>query len=397
MNYKILLLALPATILVLLTVSVALPRLQQDNQASTETKQNLLPSVTLSTPTPLPGSSSAFLPESSAPVNNPPPTYQGRPVKSLNDVAQIIASATSSAGILASASTSATATIKTASTSSLAVQLLALPNVPDSEINIDPSGVATALGYVKYFNGHFKDVSFDSGKFSGVLKNKNGTILFVPDLIQKALVDNNFAEIHDSLVVQRNFADADIAYMKSIKVAGAAIALNKQAIGLEELTQNLIDKALAVGAGTLSKNDFLGFYGELAATAQDAHQKLSVQVGLLTMAVGDNWLTDILDIFSTKAFAQSANPPFGGTVVSILPCECNLGEWVVIGTPVPALLFVPIPFLASPLFFPFKGNHPGAWWLGLYSPLDQILCLSAVASCGPIGSGGEIIMAGTSQ
>ncbi len=414
MNYKILPFALIAAILLILVIVVALPRSQQGNRAGSEVKPNLLPQVALPTSTPL--SSNAFsssnassgvqppIGSENVPPASPPspqnPVFQGKSVTSLSDVARIIASATSSGNAPASAP-AGTAAASTASSAASPIaasaQLLALPDVPDSEIEIDPSGAATASDYLKYFNAHFADVSFDAKQFDGVLKNASGTILFMNDLVEKAIADGNFPEIHSSLLVQRDFADAEIGFMRSIKVTGAAIALNKQAIGFEELTIDLVNNALAVEAGTFSKNNFLAYYARFAATAQSAHQELVAQSGALSTATDNgNWLTKILQWFGIKALAQSANPPFGGMVVMVLPCPCNFGIWVIVGTPVPASLFVPVAFMASPLFFPFKAAHPGAWWLGLYNPLVQIPCL-VPPLCTPAGSGGEIIMAGTSE
>ncbi len=256
--------------------------------------------------------------------------------------------------------------------------------------------MATAFDYLKHFSGNFQKVAFDGKNFDGVLKDKSGNVLFVNDLIQKALIDNNFGEIHASLVVQRDLANADISFMKTIKVTGAAVALNKQAIGFEELTIALINNVLGVEDGTVSKNNFLNYYSQFFATAAAAHQQLVAESNVVPMATDSgNWFTKILAWFGVKAFAQSVNPPFGGQVITIVPCPCDLGSWITIGTPVPASLFVPWVFMASPLFFPFKAVHPGAWWLGLYNPLVQIPCL-VPPLCTPIGAGGDIIMAGTS-
>lgn len=101
-----------------------------------------------------------------SPTGSASTEISGAKAASLSDVQNIISSALS-------AKKPATAT------------LLALPNVPDSEIVISPSGVSTALNYLTYFGTHSKDVIFDGKKFDNVLKDKNGIILFVPALSKK--------------------------------------------------------------------------------------------------------------------------------------------------------------------------------------------------------------------
>ena len=154
----------------------------------------------------------------------------GTKVTSLSDVRNIISSTLS--------------TEKPATTT-----LLALPDVPDSEINISSSGVSSTLDYLTYFGVHSQNIAFNSKEFNSVLKDRNGIVLFVPGLIDKAIADNNFLEIASSLLVQEQFTEAEINFLKSMPVTGTAVAINKENIGLEELEVGLVNKAIAVSFG----------------------------------------------------------------------------------------------------------------------------------------------------
>jgi hypothetical protein len=236
-------------------------------------------------------------------------------------------------------------------------------------------------------------------EFNDVLKDENGIELFVPDLVEKAITDNNFPEIRSSLIAQKDFIDAEEKFLSSIKVTGDAVLVDKQVIGSEELTENLADEALLAASGSLSRADMVNDYIQFNATISTARDNLVEQSGVLslTMSNKSGIVDNILRFFGldTPAAAQSAGIPFGGLVTTILPCACDAGILFTIGPPVPALVFVPIAFEATPLFFPYKADHLGAWWLGLELP-TPIPCLTA-PYCEPTPlAGGEIIMAGTS-
>lgn len=278
--------------------------------------------------------------------------------------------------------------------------LLALPNVPDSEIVISPSGVSTAISYLAYFGANLKNINFNDEEFGNVLKGKNGVLLSVPGLIEKAIADNNFPEVANSLTIQQKFIKAEVIFLESIPVSGNAVAINKENIGLEELSSGLVDKALAVAAGSLSRNDFISYDNQFNATAEAARQGFVAQSGVLSLNKTPSFFDRILAALGigTAAKAQSADAPFGGMVTVLEPCPCSLGTVVYVGPPVPADLFVPDAFLLTPLFFADKTMSIGAWWLGLYDDISPpIPCLvPSGAACIPIDLGQEVIMTGTS-
>lgn len=275
--------------------------------------------------------------------------------------------------------------------------VLTLPEISNAELAIDASGVATISDYIQYFNSHYADISFSGQRFTTVLKDENGIILFIPDLVEKVLASGNFSQIHDSLLVGKDYATAKINFLKSIKVTGDAIALNKKMIGFDRLLIELADKALAVQAGTATKNELADFHARFLATANDEQKKMLVQSGVLSSNAPKTFFMQVLGMLGLATPAVAiGDVPFGGMITLPIFCSCNLGYWVVVGPPVPASLFVPVSFIASPLFYSHKSLRPGAWWLGLYSPVPVPCLQGAPPTCIPAGVGSLILMSGTS-
>lgn len=257
-----------------------------------------------------------------------------------------------------------------------------MPDVSDAELTIDAAGASSSLAYIIFFNNHYKDIVFDGNQFSTVLKDENGIPLFIPSLAGKAIADNNFSEIKNSIIIQKKFANAEIVFMRSIKVTGDAIILNKKAIGAEELTVDLADKALAVASGAASQKEFGDFYASFSLTASQANGWYVDTMRALASAQKNsptnNPFSFLWDTLGLGAVAH-AQVPFGGPVLAIFPMPFLFGSYVTIGPPVPTIVFVPWAFLASPLFFPTKTFAVGSWWLGLYSAGTQTIIMTGTS------------------
>ncbi|MCX6731383.1 MAG: hypothetical protein NTX55_00080 [Candidatus Parcubacteria bacterium] len=275
-----------------------------------------------------------------------------------------------------------------------------LPSVSNNEIIIDSKGVKTISDYINYFLTNSSKISFDGRKFKSVLKDGNGIFLFTPQLVEKAVKNGLTQEIKNSLLVHKEFIEAKLIFLKSIKVSGEAVNLHKKMIGFDKLTLELIQKTLDLENNKISKTELNDFYQKYVSRANLERKDFVKKIGLAT----DNsdplkriivWLGLKDDFF---AFAQSM-PPFGGTIFEPIYCVCNVGFLVPVGLPTPPVsgsLFVPLVFIGSPLFFEYKSLRPGAWWLGLYSP-TIIPCLQPCpAGCCPVGFSNLIYMAGTS-
>jgi hypothetical protein len=258
--------------------------------------------------------------------------------------------------------------------------LLSLPNVPDSELTTGTGGAGSLLSYMAAFNGNYKNVNFDSSRFASVMKDQTGIPLFIPQLVAKAMADDNFSEIKSSLAIQKDFANAEVDYMKSIKVSGDAIAFNKEAIGTEELTVQLADKASDVAAGTISKKEFDDFYAAFSATADQLNIQYVQNVRSLSSAAQSDGKLSTFSLLGSVipvAHAQVLTAPFGGPVVATFPLI--LATLFTIGTPIPAEITVPDVFFATPLFFLMKSPIIGSWWLGTYNPESDIIIMAGTS------------------
>jgi hypothetical protein len=289
---------------------------------------------------------------------------------------------TATGGIKESALQNASNTIKTFPASpAQRVTMLSLPDISNSEMVIGENGVSSTIAYATYFNNNYKNIGFNGARFNTVLKDENGIPLFIPALAEKALADNNFGEIKDSLIVQKDFTSAEIAFMKSIEVTGNMVDFDKQIIGSEELTVDLADQALGVVYGDVSRKEFSDFYAAFLTTIAQANSHYVNEVQAVSLvphkeAPTSPILSFFLTYLSPVAYAQV---PFGGPVLTIIPNPVLQGAYVTIGPPVATVVFVPWAFLASPLFFPTKTLAIGSWWLGLYSPGSQLIIMAGTS------------------
>jgi hypothetical protein len=230
------------------------------------------------------------------------------------------------------------------------------------------------------FNADYKKVDFDYSRFNTVLKDDNGVPLFIPSLIEKAIADNNFSEIRDSLEVQKDFANADIALMKSIRVADGAVSFDKEVIGTEELTVQLADDALDVSSGGFSRGDFDKFNDSFSLTVGLLHDDFAHDMEVALSAGSPrtkSFLGSFADIISPVALADTpgVSSHFGGKITAIVPAI--FAVFVTISPPVPAEITVPDAFLATPLFFSMKSMVPGSWCIGLYetAPPETVIMM----------------------
>jgi hypothetical protein len=257
---------------------------------------------------------------------------------------------------------------------------LSLPNVSDSELTISPDGAASPLDYMIAFNADYKNINFDHSRFDDVLKDDNGVPLFIPSLVERAIADNNFSEIKDSLRVQRDFANADIALMKSIKVATGAVSFNKEVIGTEELTVQLADDALDVSSGDLSRKDFDNFNDSFSQTVEHLHDDYAHDMEIafsIKSRRSEGFWKNLTNAISPVALADvpGVTSHFGGKITAIVPAI--FAVFVTISPPIPAEITVPDVFLATPLFFSMKSMIPGSWCIGLYetAPPETVIMM----------------------
>jgi hypothetical protein len=246
--------------------------------------------------------------------------------------------------------------------------LLSLPVVPDSELLIASSGVTNAQNYLDYFAKREVDIAFDYSKFKDALKDEKGILLLTPSLVEMALSRNDFAKVHNSLSIQKEFLEAKIRFLKTIKVSGEAIALNKKMIAFDELTLELIGKTFSAENGELSASDLKDFLTKYLATAKLANEQFIQSSNLLGFKFKDNFFYRLAKLFGLSDEVIAQGFLFGGLITFTTPCDCPpTGIQIVVGPPVGGTFYLTTPFMASPLFFPFRSPHVGAYILGLYS------------------------------
>jgi peptidoglycan hydrolase-like protein with peptidoglycan-binding domain len=139
-----------------------------------------------------------------------------------------------------------------------AVLSLLLPVVSDKEIFVDSIGLKTTEDYIIYFLKNSSNISFDNRKFETVLKDENGIFLLAPELTEKAIKESVGQEIKNSLLVQKEFIEAKLAFLKSIKVSNETVFLHKKMIGFDKLTLELIQKTMELESGKTSKTEQIG-------------------------------------------------------------------------------------------------------------------------------------------
>lgn len=271
---------------------------------------------------------------------------------------------------------------------------LPLPLVLDGEMTISLQGIASTEGYLEYFaQNQTNGTAFDYTKFGQALKDGDGVTMLVPALLDKALSDKNFGAIHNSLLVQKEFTAAKLAFLKSVPVTGEAAELGRTMIAFDKLTLELIEDAFAVESGKLSAGELreiLSLYDE-AATLR--HEQFVNESGLLASQYHGTIFYKLAKLLGLVdvAFAQVM---FGGPITFTHPCTCPpTGIQIFVGAPVGGAYYLTTPFLASPLFFPFRAPHIGAFILGLFTPVP--LSCDVIPLC--VGSFfPPVIMAGTS-
>jgi hypothetical protein len=87
-----------------------------------------------------------------------------------------------------------------------------------------------------------------------------------------------------------------------------------------------------------------------------------------------------------RSQAQSVLPPFGGAIITVVPC--NTGLWITIGPPTPGSFMI----MPGTILYLYDAFHPIAETLGLYDPVT-VPCVVGVV---PVGGGFHVVMVGTS-
>lgn len=256
-------------------------------------------------------------------------------------------------------------------------EVLPLPAVDVSELNIGSDGIAAAYAYLEYFALHAGEVSFDGAQFAALQKNSSGLPLLPSDLIEQGLAAGTLAGGADSLRIQRGFIAAKIEFEKKIRVTGEAISLNQLMISADILTIELIDRALAVAENKRSISELKDYYSAYQNTI--SAYRPSVARAALPPEENGNFASRVLRDLGflpiiERALAVSLG--FGGFIVETLPCTCPPAGYVITltpgylvpGTPGAVKLYITYATISSPLLFLNKSPVQYRWVLGKHAP-----------------------------
>jgi peptidoglycan hydrolase-like protein with peptidoglycan-binding domain len=283
--------------------------------------------------------------------------------------------------------------------------LLTLPEIKDEEIKISPQGYSMSEDYIKFyftdFNENLNNIINQDSEMSQYLQTifaeaekKKEITSFSPYVYIKNYLDGNtqIDDLNKRLLFLRKFYEIKINELKKIEIDTKLKDLHKKFIANDYLEITLIDKFYAYQKGEISKNDLTQILNE--------YEKLKNKLLLEAQNLTVNRAFYILSFFIKKVEAVTLPfIPFGGKILSVFPCTCSFGFVDTIGPPRPAIIFIPITFLASPFNHLWKQIlTPGVWTLGLYftPPKPCLIWVKKVCVPAPIQPWGTIFRSGTS-
>lgn len=269
-------------------------------------------------------------------------------------------------------------------------ELLPFPEVGRNELTIDSNGISNVAEYSLFLATNAKDINFDYQKFNTVLKDKYGIALMPVPLVEKALKENDFNLIRDSIPVLQEFMSAHVAFQKTIRTKEEMIQAIQASIGFGELTRELLKKAGEVSRNTLLRADFEVFYEKYKNTVRFYNQKLRKQYGDFSFRQKEHPLYAFLDVFGLGKIARAQISWMGGKWKVIWFCTCNpdLGRIVqVIGQVPSPPLYTNAAIDASILLV---GTMPGAWVLGAYVPISPLPCFQLPTPCVNVASASQV-------
>ncbi len=282
---------------------------------------------------------------------------------------------------------------------------LDLPLVSEAELTIAANGAGNLSSYAEEFLKHAVAARFSFRNYGEVLRNNIGAVMMPEEITEKALVGGDYQQIKNSALARKDFLDYKIADIKTIKVFGKGIQIQKIVIGFDRLTQNLLQKIIAMNDTGGDEQELENYYARYNKTADYYYDEVRKISSVATSAQNDSFWNRIVTALGLNriVYAFGGTTPFGGriSVTNGCDCECSsCGKAVKVGSPRSATVF--ISDFTSKIF---ERNSPemGHWILGNYSggsvtcqklyPGDPPTCGPAV----PISSAdGTVTIAGTS-
>ncbi len=274
--------------------------------------------------------------------------------------------------------------------------LPSLPQVADNELVVTDSGAADLVGYYKYLALHYREIDFDYKKLNRTLGESDAFYPSPSKLIDRALAGGS-SSVKDSLGTLKEFARAKIEFEKKIPVSRRGIPIDKEAIGFDLLTVQLIEKFESLDSGDLTKDEFTRFYTDYKTAADSYSDKFKESIDGPRIGWRENLIPRIAAFLGLADIANAqAVPALGGPIILQTICTCSFVGAITVGPPVGGNYALPPVFTLFPNFSPTIGHFV----LGVYAPAP-VPCLQFVGlACVPDpvipGAIGIVILMGTS-
>lgn len=245
-------------------------------------------------------------------------------------------------------------------------EMLALPDVPESDISIDKNGVSNSLDYMEYFVTHGTEINFSNEDFQSFPKDEKKIPLSIMGFVDKVLGDNSSENNEAARASLAKYLLAKIVYLKSIKVNGPAVALSREMIAADRVSLSLVDRAFSAKKGEMPRTEFDDYYSKYKNTVTSIHSDLVAEAQSLTLGKSGNLFWRLAGVFGLGRIAFAAPLLVGGPVLVTIPCTCApWGVEIIVGPPMKGVFYLTATFMASPLFFPYRQTQPGSFDLGL--------------------------------
>ena len=238
-------------------------------------------------------------------------------------------------------------------------QYLVLELEPGEE---DPAGISDASGFLDHFGNHQRELSVSGEEYAKIPKDEQGIPLLPTELVEAGLLSSR-PQYAEGAAVYRTVLEKQIEFFKAVPAKGEAAEIKAKAIAVDRLTVELIGKFESFRAGDLSRAELQDFLQKFQATA--ARENRSLQAMGPASGPEPGWVM-LAERLGLGGMARAAYIPFGGPVTATMGCFCPpFGLAVAVGPPKGGMFYLTIPFLASPLFFPFRSPRIGSLVLGV--------------------------------
>jgi hypothetical protein len=316
---------------------------------------------------------------------------------------QFIASTTQESGLVIAPRAREAAPARTQSAPPPARSLLSLPHIEERELAVGIGGAQNFEEFAQAIIGS-KAQFFDSARFATILREPDGIPYSITDLMKMGFVPEKWVAVKPSLLTLKEFVDARIAYVKTVRVSGDAVEFARTMVAFDTLTSGLLDE-IVVNGGAPSNA-----LGEKVAAYEATGARVNGEIGTRVRMLSNSRPLDLFTMLSRllsfavlPVHAQvGGRPPFGGKITYRMDCSaCNQGFIIRLHNAVnksPLTLFVSWATFGSPLFYINKNPNVSQNILGLYNrssgQCEQPVCKG---KCCPVDRyDGELYMAGTS-